>query len=81
MSNSKLSKQGQVGSVLMQWLSNCGMRTTSLVVCKGFSDGTRTAFLSYSKSFVNSFVCYANVTNSFMCYINLKYIWENYVLL
>jgi len=58
-----------------------------LVVREGFSGGTRAAFLSYSKSFVNSFLCYnsfvsyANVANSFMCYINLKYIWANYVLL
>ena len=57
------------------------------MVREGFSGGTRAAFLSYSKSFVNSFlcynsfVCYANVANSFMCYINLKYIWANYVLL
>jgi len=50
---------------LKQWFSKCGTRTTS---------GTRTAFLSYSKSFVNSFLCYANVANSFICYINLKYI-------
>ena len=58
-----------------------------LVVREGFSGGTRAVFLSYSKSFVNSFlcynlfVCYANVANSFMCYIYLKYIWANYVLL
>jgi len=58
-----------------------------LVVREGFSGGTRAAFLSYSKSFVNSFlcynslVCYANVANSFLSYINLKYIWANYVLL
>ena len=51
-----------------------------LVVRVGCSGGTRAAFLSYSKSFVNSFLCYnsfvryANVANSFMCYINLKYI-------
>jgi len=57
------------------------------VVREGFSGGTRAAFLSYSKSFVdsflcyNSFVCYANVANSFICYINVKYIWANYVLL
>jgi len=49
-------------------LSNCG----KFVV--------RAAFLSYSKSFANSllcynsFVCYANVANSFICYINLTYI-------
>jgi len=49
-----------------------------LVAREGFSGGTRAAFLSYSKSFVNSFlcynsfVCYANVANSFICYINLK---------
>ena len=54
------------------------MRTTSC---------TRAAFLPYSKSFVNSFlcytslVCYANVANLFICYINLKYIGVNYVLL
>ena len=58
-----------------------------LVVHEGFSGGTRAAFLSYSKTFVNSFLCYnsimcyANVANSFICYINLKYIWVNYVLL
>ena len=58
-----------------------------LVVREGFSGGTRAAFLSYSKSFVNSFLCYnsfvyyANVANSFISYINLKYIWANYVLL
>ena len=57
------------------------------LVREGFSGDTRAAFLSYSKSFVNSFlrynsfVCYANVANSFMCYIYLKYIWANYVLL
>ena len=57
---------------LDQWFSNCG---------------TRAAFLPYSKSFVNSFlcynslVCYANVANLFICYINLKYIGVNYVLL
>ena len=57
------------------------------MVREGFSGGTRAAFLSYSKSFVdsflcyNSFVCYANVANSFICYINVKYIWANYVLL
>jgi len=58
-----------------------------LVVHECFSGGKRAAFLSYSKSFVNSFlcynsfVCYANVANSFICYINLKYIGANYVLL
>ena len=58
-----------------------------LVVREGFSGGTRAAFLSYSKRFVNSFLCYnsllcyANVANSFICYINVKYIWANYVLL
>ena len=57
-----------------------------LVVREGFSGGTRAAFLSYSKSFVNlflcnSFVCYANVAYSFICEINLKYISANYVLL
>ena len=51
-----------------------------LMVREGFSGGTQAAFLSYSKSFVNSFLCYnsfvcsANVANSFICYINLKYI-------
>jgi len=45
-----------------------------LVVREGFSGGTQVAFLSYSKSFVNSFVCCANVANSFLCYINLKFI-------
>jgi len=50
------------------------------VVREGISGSTRAAFLSYSKSFVNSFlcynsfVCYANVANSFISYINLKYI-------
>ena len=50
------------------------------VVREGFSGGTRAAFLSYSKSFINSFlcynsfVCYGNVANSFICYINLKFI-------
>jgi len=63
---------------LDQWFSNCGTRTTS---------GTRAAFLPYSKSFANSFlcynslVCYANVANLFICYINLKYIGVNYILL
>jgi len=63
---------------LDQWFSNCGTRTTN---------GTRAAFLPYSKSFVNLFlcynslVCYANVANLFICYINLKYIGVNYVLL
>ena len=58
-----------------------------LVLREGFSGGTRAAFLSHSKSFVNSFLCYntfecyANVANSFMCYIDLKYIWAHYVLL
>ena len=48
------------------------------MVREGFSGGRRAAFLSYSKSFVNSFLCYnsfvccANVANSFICYINLK---------
>ena len=57
-----------------QWFSNCGAR--------GLSGGTRAAFLSYSKSFANSFLCYNSFicyANSFMCYINLKYIWANYV--
>ena len=45
-----------------------------LVVREGFSGGTQVAFLSYFKSFVNSFVCCANVANSFLCYINLKFI-------
>ena len=50
------------------------------MVREGFSGGRRAAFLSYSKSFVNSFLCYnsfvccANVANSFICYIKLKYI-------
>ena len=58
-----------------------------LVVREGFSGGTRAAFLSYLKIFVNSFlcfnsfVCYANVANSFICCINLKYIGANNVLL
>ena len=57
------------------------------VVREGFSGRTRAAFLPYSKSFINSFlcynsfVCYGNVANSFICYINLKFIWANYVLL
>ena len=57
------------------------------VAREGFSDGKRAVFLSYLKSFVNSFlcfnsfVCYANVANSFVCYINLKYIGANDVLL
>jgi len=57
------------------------------MVREGFSGGTRAAYLSYSKSFVNSFlcynslVCYANVANSFMCCINLKHILANYVFL
>jgi len=63
---------------------NSGSQT---VVREGFSGGTRAAFLSYSKSSVNSFlsynsfVCYANVANSLVYYINLKYIWANYALL
>jgi len=70
------------GAAQMQY--NSGSQT---VVREGFSGGTRATFLSYSKSFVNSFlcynssVCYANVANSFTCYIYLKYIWANYVLL
>ena len=57
------------------------------MVREGFSGGTQVAFLSYSKSFVNSFLCYnsfvccANVANSFLCYINLKFILANHVLL
>ena len=43
---------------LNQWFSNCVTRTTS---------GTRAAFLPYSKSFVNSFLCY----NSLVCYANV----------
>jgi len=48
-----------------------------LVVREGISGGTPAASLTYSKIFVNSFlcynsfVCYANVVNSFMCYIYL----------
>ena len=51
-----------------------------LVVREGFSGGTQVAFLSYSKSFVNSFLCYSSfvccaiVANSFLCYINFKFI-------
>ena len=66
---------------------SCTTSGSQTVVREGFSGGTRAAFLSYSKSFVNSFlccnsfVCYANVANSFICCINLKYIWANYVLL
>ena len=71
--------------VLHQWFSNCGTRTTSGT--RGLVRWYASSFPVYSKSFVNSFlcynsfVCYPNVANSFMCYSNLKYIWANYVLL
>jgi len=42
------------------------------VACEGFSGGTRAAFLSYSKSFVNSFVCYANVAISLFAILILS---------
>ena len=57
------------------------------VAREGYSDGKRSVFLTYLKSFVNSFlyfnsfVCYANVANSFICYITLKYIAANNVFL
>ena len=64
---------------ILQWFSNCA-QPSATTKREGFSGGTRAAFLSYSKSFVNSFLCYnsllcyANVANSFICSINVKYI-------
>ena len=70
------------------WVLDDVVAYSGLLQCSGSQPVVREQLsCSYSKSFVdsflcyNSFVCHANVANSFVGYINLKYIWANYVLL
>jgi len=70
-SGEKMSSYQTIVYTTPKWsLSHSNSQTVvrvPLVVREGFSGGTRAAFLSYLKSFVNSFLCF----NSFVCYANV----------